>query len=196
MKSKSLLLLAFSWLLPQLLQGQGNLIINGTFDTSADGWVMTNVSPPGYNPLKGNPGGCVGLNSSSPSLVPMISQTVSGLVPGGSYWVSGDYSASGGTLGSTPSFGVAIDGVLLFEAAPASYDWFSFNVFYQATSSSALLSLAAGINGTFVAYRVDNITMSAIPEPSSFVLLSCGGVLLFTHALRRCVIPPETILVV
>jgi len=135
---------------------QGNLVFNGGFDSSAAGWV-TNVSSGYYNPWKGNPGGCFDLAGS-------ISQTISNLSPGASYFVSGSYDVAGGTLVSTPSFGVTINGNIEFEVAPLDYNWHGFNFSYTATSSSALLSLEAQIHGIGLGYRIDNILMQPLPK--------------------------------
>ena len=165
--------------IPQSATAQGNLVFNGGFDHDASGWTATNIQVGvgyGYDPLKGHPGGCFRLWSSS-SLTPMISQSINGLIPGSTYLVSGDYSVEGGTLGSTPSFGVAVDGIYLFEDAPTIRTaWHSFAFSYTAADSSALLSLAAEMNGTHVAYRVDNIFMEGVPEPNSLWLLGVGAI--------------------
>jgi hypothetical protein len=74
---------------------------------------------------------------------------------------------------------VALDGVFLFEtAAPADSNWHSFNFDYTATSTSALLSLSAQINGTDYAYSIDNIAMYVVPEPSDWSLILLGSGLL------------------
>ena len=167
-------------LIPQSATAQGNLVFNGGFDHDASGWTATNIQVGvgyGYDPLKGNPGGCFWLWSGpSSSLTPVISQPINGLIPGSTYLVSGDYSVAGGSLGATPSFGVAIDGIYLFEVAPTIGTWQSFSYSYTATDSSALLSLAAEMNGTHVAYRVDNIFMEGVPEPNSLWLLGVGAI--------------------
>jgi hypothetical protein len=175
--SLGLAVLALSCI-PQSATAQGNLVFNGGFDYDASGWIATNIAGgAGYDPLKGHPGGCFTLWSGpSSSLTPIISQPINGLVSGSSYLVSGDYSVAGGTLGSTPSFGVAMDGIYLFEVAPTIGTWQSFSFSYTATDSSALLSLAAELNGTHVAYRVDNIFMEGVPEPNSLWLLGVGAI--------------------
>ena len=109
----------------------------------------------------------------------MISQIINDLVSGSSYLISGNYSLEAGQAGGTPSFGVAIDGTFLFEvAASPNGGWQSFSFLYVATSSSSELSLVAQINGrTDVAYRIDNISMEAVPEPNSLCLVGVGGIM-------------------
>ena len=173
--------LALSYI-PQPATAQGNLVVNAGFNYDASGWIATNVAiTAGYDPLKGHPGGCFWLWSGSSSLEPVVSQTINGLIPGSTYLVSGDYSVEGGTLGGTPSFGVAMDGTYLFEVAPIIPTWQSFSFLYTATASSAVLSLAAEMNGTHVAYRVDNIFMEGVPEPGFSSLLALGGLWLLWH---------------
>src|SRR5437867_3626864 len=128
-----LALLPLSLPLPQAT-AQGNLVANGGFDTDASGWT-TNASSGYYDRFKGNPGGCFTLTSPSTN-TPMISQTINGLVPGSHYAISGTYSIEGGYIVSTPSLGVGINGVFLYQVAPPDYSWHSSTFEYTATSSS------------------------------------------------------------
>ena len=132
----------------------------------------------GYVSTKGNPGGYFFLYTNSTSLTPAISQTINGLIFGSSYIVSGDYEYISGSS-TDPSFGVALDGVYLFETAvPADLNWHSFSFDYTATSASTLLSLSSQLNGTGVSYGIDNISVEAIPEPSELALATLAGFLL------------------
>jgi hypothetical protein len=142
---------------------QGNLIVNGDFNTSASGWV-TNTSSGSYT-LKGNPGGGFWLGSATTN-ISTISQVITALVPGSTYVISGSFDVEGGTLVNIPSFGVSIDGTFLFQAAPANYSWQSFNSSFVAASTNATLSLAARINGTSIYYRIDNIIVQLAPSLS------------------------------
>jgi len=137
-----------------------NLVVNGGFDANASGWTTTATSGH-FDPYKGNPGGCFVLFSSS---TPTISQTINGLIPGCMYAISGSYSIEGGALTNTPSFGVAIDSMFLFEVAQTNWGWSNFSFSYQATAPSATLSITAQINGTSTSYVVDNIVMQPVPS--------------------------------
>jgi hypothetical protein len=170
-------------MLPSLTQSadaQGNLVVNGGFDTDASGWTINGGSY--FNVKNGNP---------PPDLVVAgtVSQTVSSLTPGFVYDVSGDYYniAGLGTIPTDNSFGVAIDGAFLFEAAAQTpYVWRSFDFSYTATSSSALLGFSSEMNGTGISYMIDNIEMYAVPEPSAFSLFILGsGVLIYVRTRKR-----------
>jgi hypothetical protein len=181
-----MLLSAFS----QSLKAQGNLVFNGSFDSGDTGWTLSGgahiVPPIG-----------IGTNyqislydSSSASALTTASQTINSLTPGLVYVVSGDYVMGKDQMpgGSplNPSFGVMIDGAIYFQAiASGNYGWQSFNFLYTAGSSSAVLSLSAQMNGTWVTCSIDNISMQLVPEPSSEILLSFGGLFLLAISFRR-----------
>jgi hypothetical protein len=159
-------------LVPRLATAQGNLVFNGGFDSNANGWIISNAPNGfGYSSVGGHPGGDVLLDNiaPSPSSDPTASQTISSLIPGITYVVSGDYQQEkdrGGDSPTNPSFGVAIDSLPMFTAvAPNNFNWQQFSFSYTATSSSIVLSLSSQINGTGVSYAIDNIAMQAVPEP-------------------------------
>lgn len=121
--------------------------------------------------------------SPSPS-DPTITQTIGGLMPGNTYFVSGDFQYSidrGGGSPTDPSFRVSIDGLSVFEAVKPDNlgPWYNFSILYTPTTPSVSLSVAAQVNGTGVTYHVDNISMQVVPEPSALVLFSFGGLLLW-----------------
>jgi hypothetical protein len=178
----------------QPAKAQGNLVYNGGFEVITNGsyavgwtfntWVLFTGG--------GNPGICAFLSNDELSLdptAPIISQAISGLIPGDTYIISGDYQAGkdyGGASPTNASFGVVIDGAFVFEIAASPLgDWRHFSFSYTATSSSALLGLSSQINGTGVGYEIDNIAMSAVPEPSTSWLILLGGGL-FHFARRAC----------
>ncbi len=172
---------------------QGNLVVNGNFDTDASSWTMSDIGRDGgYYSGKGDPGGYFLLdNTPAPSLSPTISQVVDGLTVGDEYLVSGNYAWSlglGDTLPTdTPSFGVAINGNFLDEATAqqGNSNWQSFSFEYLATDSSVTLSLSSQINGTEVSYGIDNIAMNVVPEPSAWSLMGMGSALFAFRRLTR-----------
>ena len=157
-------------LLPRLVTAQGNFVFNGGFDTDASGWTLINGAY--FDTKGGNPAPDVVLEGTTGA----ASQTINGLNPGITYFVSGDYQRADGGSSIDPSFGVAIDGTFLFETvAPASLSWQSFSFFYTAASPSAVLSLSQ-INGTLIHYSIDNISMETAPEPNSLWLIGISGI--------------------
>ena len=159
--------------LPQCAMAQGNLVVNGGFDTDASGWTLTNGAFYYSHGSHGNPAGSVALINS----LSTVSQEVNGLISGQYYVISGDYEGGGGEKNTiTNGFGVALDGVYLFETnAPTLSSWYNFSFDYTASSASVLLSLSAPINGTGYGYYIDNISIQAVPEPSIVALTAVGG---------------------
>ena len=163
---------------------QGNLVINGGFDTDTSGWTISNVSNiGGYSSSFGDPAGSVFLFNPSLPPVPTASQEINSLNPGSLYVISGDY-LGGGKDTVDNGFGVALDGVFLFEtvAPPTRTNWYSFSFEYTPASTSALLSLSSQINGTDDQYYIDNISIVIAPEPPAVSLLFLGsGVFIYVR---------------
>lgn len=163
----SIVLTALALLLPpQFAKAQGNLVLNGGFDTDASGWTIING---GYASDFGNPSGSASLFTGNTS---MVSQEINSLTLGQLYIVSGDYSGKAGGV-----FDVTLDEVVFFETnrTPQNYSWDSFSFYYTATSTGVLLSVQANAIGDF--YAIDNISMQAIPEPNSLCLVGVGGIM-------------------
>jgi hypothetical protein len=153
-------------------RAQGNFLVNGGFDTDASGWSASNISQfGGFEPAKGNPGGYYFLDAPSSSTDPAtISQTVNSLTPGGVYVISGDY-AYGAATSTAPSFGVSVNGTVLYSTTMSlDPNWHHFSVVFTADSSTAILTLSAPINGTSVPAAIDNISLVAVPEPSTLCM--------------------------
>jgi hypothetical protein len=163
---------------PQLAKAQGNLVVNGGFDTSATGWTLLGGY---YNSKNGNPPGDVvfeGLTGSA-------TQTINGLTAGSTYIVSGSYQGEAGVPSPNPSFEVTMDGNVLFEiATPADNNWDNFTFLYTASSSATVLSIDA-FNGIAQAYSIDNISMQGVPEPAAWALITLGGGVFYVYARKR-----------
>ena len=167
-------------LLPQSATAQGNMVVNGELNSGAVGWTLTGF---GFvNVKNGNP---------SPDIVlgwpgTTASQTIEGLSPGAIYLLSGDYACYG-TDFTNISFQVTLDGVSYFQTAvPINHNWNTFSFCYTATASSAILSLTQTYWEYLSVdnYSIDNISMYAVPEPSSLCLIGvCGivGVMCFRN---------------
>jgi hypothetical protein len=178
MRDKALhVLIAWAiFLMPRLVAAQGNLVVNGSFTSGGGGaWTVTNA--PGFAfAFEGNPGHCAPLDNPTPSdsTDPTISQTVHGLTPGVVYAVSGQYRFGkdrGGGSPADPNFGVAIDGLFLFETlVPHDAVWRDFVFLHTATSPSVVLSLSAQRNYTGVSCFVDNVALQPFPSLAANVV--------------------------
>jgi hypothetical protein len=149
-----------------------NLIVNGGFETNAAGWTANFAK--GYQPNFGNPPGCFSLSTQTPTTnTPTVSQIISGLTPGVRYAVTGDYEEWTDWGGGSPtnlSFGVAIDEAFYFEDTLTNSIWHSFSFSFIATSSNVILSISGQMNGTGVAYAIDNIMMQPVPSATASVV--------------------------
>lgn len=179
-----------------------NLILNGDFEaltigTSVPGtprveggWTFENHS--GVE-TSGNPGKSSRLESNgSTSHDPTSSQTVSGLVIGETYTLAWDWKLRVNFAGSGTgrSFGVFLDDqtyadALFFgERLVASY--VRSSVSFTATSTSHTVIFAGeldnrtngGVGNTDVSYNLDNVELSAVPEPTTLIGLACGALAL------------------
>jgi hypothetical protein len=140
-----------------------NLVGNGGFDSGAGGWTVSNVDGSGgWRSSGGHPGGMLILNDGGGATDPTIEQTISGLAPGTTYAISGDFI--GGSQANSPSgaisFAVDLNGATLFNApATDTTNWRNFSATFVAASTSAQLRLRAEINGTDNDFAVDNIAV-------------------------------------
>lgn len=148
-----------------------NLIENGDFTLEVpsngfgNGWTSFAIdSGGGWRDSNGHPGGQFILNDSGqPDSDPTITQTVPGVSALSRYRLSGEcilhYAISYDE--NSPAFGVAVDGVLLFELtyAQSSGDWMPFSVEFLALGPEAEVLIAAERNGNDVSFAVDNIEL-------------------------------------
>lgn len=146
-------------------------IVNGNFDVSVPrndtggGWTSAHIDGSGgWFSGGGIHGGTFILNEGGESATdPTISQLVSGLVPGQTYLLSGDYANvySGSGNPSALSFAIDIDGVNRATLGrPGGDDVYGrFAVRFEATSTNALISFRAEVNGDDSSYRIDNIEL-------------------------------------
>ena len=152
---------------------RANLITNGDFSLSVpnngtgNGWTAANNdSLGGWQTNGGNPSGTFILNSNGASNTdPSISQSVSGLIVGTTYRLSGDYAYVlwGGKKGPN-SFAVDINSnTYTFDYLGDS--WHSFLIDFEADSSTITINLRAEINGDDTPYKVDNINLTSMPTP-------------------------------
>jgi hypothetical protein len=101
------------------------------------------------------------------------------------------YTGPGGTNGvlDPHSYAIYIDGILLQPETTnvtANGDYAFQNSSFYSQGTLGRLGLITGGSSTAsgIDFLIDNISLSAIPEPSTFALLGAGGLLLI-GALRR-----------
>jgi hypothetical protein len=166
------IMLSAAWLASSV---HSQLITNGNFSTlvprnsTGGGWTSSHIDGAGgHQPTGGNPGGNFILNDTGPlGSDPTISQSVSGLTPGGSYLLTGDYASVYSSFGVATklSFAVDIDGLNKTKLGRPGAEgvWGSFAVPFWAAASSALISFRAEIDGDDSSYRIDNIDLIGCP---------------------------------
>jgi hypothetical protein len=147
-----------------------NLVSNGDFATGYTGWTASNIdNSGGWRSTGGNSGGYFLLNSNGAVATdPTIQQTVTGLIPGQWYTISGQRNnIENGAYGnaSALSFGVAVDNTILLQLAnTAGATWSPFSVQFKATATSHVISISAERNGDDTQYGVDNLSVVASPN--------------------------------
>ena len=139
------------------VKAQGNLILNGTFDSDLSEW--TTVGVVNWEPWYGGSASLSGPSSS-------ISQTIYNLDVGTTYIVSGDYYSVDGWA----PLNVSVDGFSQLYVATSSWQSFSFSF----TASSPTVTLSFLVDQKVIC-SLDNISMFAVPEPNSLCLLGMGA---------------------
>jgi hypothetical protein len=158
-----------------------DLLVNGGFDLPVvasphNGWSYLDIDFSGgwYN-SGGNPGPYFTLNSDGqPSTDPTLSQAVTGLSPGASYRITGDYRSfapASGNPAKPDAFAVAVtplpldhDSTIVLalpRPSPNPLAWTAFSVDFVASSSTVTVSFIAERNGDDSSFDVDNLCMGA-----------------------------------
>lgn len=168
--------------------GPINLVFNGTFDIpvpeggAGGGWISTTncIGAGGTRNVGGNNVFVINECGQAGS-DPRLQQTLTGLIPGVTYQVSGSYAELYGQFGNPAalSFGVMIDGTVILELATPpgrsltqGGSLHGFSTSFMATSTTHVLSFTAERNGDDTEYAIDNIEVmlaNQVPDCSNAV---------------------------
>jgi len=181
MRIYSLFLLAITSILPL---SANNLVINGTFAGGCSGWTTSNTDQyfcqDGTGFLgAGNTGGWAAVNN-APTVIPSMSQNLSGLLVGATYDISFDMQSAFKCCGNSSVNGVsvAIDGHTWLFDVKNTDGWFTVNEVFTYSGGSSNLVFTTQLNQTDQDAGFDNIAVNqvskadATPEPATYVLMS------------------------
>jgi hypothetical protein len=169
-----------------------SLVLNGDFELgnptsqTADNWTSSATidSAGGWRAINGHPGGYFILNAAGQTTSnPTISQAISGLLPGNTYRITGEFIRRFPGGANANEFGVEIDNQLFTFDLTDGVNWTAFERTFTYTGASNLLILSGErINDN--APGVDNIGIDVVPEPAAFSTLAVTGALLIRRRRR------------
>lgn len=184
MKGKSLAILSLCAL---AAWGNAQSLINGGFDAGVTGWTEHDTAGfGGFQPNDGtgNSGYYLLDGSDDPTTFPTLSQTLTDLTPGVQYHIVGFYKTFG-TYEAPDPFLAKINGNTLFTGSTTGpvNGWVLFSLDFYAADPEALLSFHSEVNGNS-SYGIDGLSIQAVPEPASLVVLGIGALAMLRRRKR------------
>jgi PEP-CTERM motif len=180
-------------------QAAGNLVVNGSFEAQAQAngsWNVYNTLP-GWTTVSGSGielrNGVAGNAFDGNNYVELdaysnsaMAQTVA-TTAGAFYTLSFEYSARGGVAASSNPIDVFWNGSLLGSAAlngigQSGNVWHQYSFIVQGTGSDTLRFAAGGVSDS-LGGSLDAVSITAVPEPSTYLMMF-GGLLLIGFSLR------------
>lgn len=175
-----------------------NLVVNGDFEGYGGGYTVSGQGLNGWTVVGANAADQVFVFGPTPGFGPQtdaldlsgfsdnvgqgVEQTVSTLA-GTTYRLSFDYWTGSNVIPS--SIDVFVNGVQIVDELTSGLDIFprSYSYTFTATGATTLRFLSGDL---VVANDIDNVSVSAIPEPETYALLLAGlGVLGFAARRRK-----------
>ncbi len=176
-----------------------NLVGDGSFDATVvnggswttvystqgwnDPWVTGNAGLEIRNSVAGNAidgPNFVELDTDQNSTISQTLSTVAGQEYALSFWVEDRANTAASTNGVT----YTIDGVTNTVVGGTTPTWTRESLTFVASSSSTTLTFAAAGTSDGYGSSLDNVEVSAVPEPATFVLMA-SGLALFGLSRRR-----------
>lgn len=156
--------------------------VAGGNSTSINGWVVTGNSVDYIGSYWAAQDGLrsIDLNGNGLGGIQQTFDTVVGQLYNISFWLAGNTDGNPTTKSVQVGAGLA-SSIFMFDttgfSAPNNMGWKNYNFQFAATGTSTTLSFASLDPGSFGA-SLDNVSVSAVPEPATWamMLLGIGGV--------------------
>lgn len=177
-------------------QAAAQIVVNGSFaspvdaNTTSNGWTSSGIDGlGGWRAGAGTAPAYFILNAGGGADDPALRQTLTGLVPGTAYTLSGSFASVHSSFGNpaAASFAVDVDGtnIATFHRPGSELVWGNFSVPFTVSKSSVEIAFRAEINGDDSSFALTGISFTAVPEPSTLFLLAAGLVAIGPFWLRR-----------